>query len=107
MGQSTTTPELLVMCGCGFEAQGSEGELMLIVEEHAVEAHNVQVADERVLAMLRPALPSSREAGPHETAPSACGNSRGASRTSPAFRATALECAWRAGQPVTCCDDLC
>lgn len=63
MGQDTVTPELLVRCGCGFEAQGIEGELILIVEEHAIEAHNVQVTDERVLAMMRPALPSRLEAG--------------------------------------------
>jgi hypothetical protein len=63
VGQNTVTPELLVRCGCGFEAQGIEGALILIVEEHAIEAHNVQVTDERVLAIMRPDLPSGREAG--------------------------------------------
>ena len=63
MGQITVTPELLVRCGCGFEAQGILEELILIVEEHAIEAHNVQVTEEQVLASMRPALPSRREAG--------------------------------------------
>ena len=64
MGQNTGPPELLIRCGCGFEAQGIEGELILIVGEHAIEAHNVDVTDERVLAIMRPALASRREAGP-------------------------------------------
>jgi predicted small metal-binding protein len=52
VGQNTTTPELLVRCGCGFEAQGIEEELILIVEEHAIEAHNVEVTEEQVLASM-------------------------------------------------------
>jgi len=70
VGQNTTTPELLVRCGCGFEAQGIEEALILIVEEHAIEAHNVQVTDEQVLASLSPAPPSLGEAGIRETATS-------------------------------------
>jgi predicted small metal-binding protein len=69
VGQNTTTPELLVRCGCGFEAQGIEEALILIVEEHAIEAHNVQVTDEQVLASLSPA-PSLGEDGLRETATS-------------------------------------
>jgi predicted small metal-binding protein len=57
MGQNMT-PELLVRCGCGFEAQGNKEELILIVEEHAIEAHNVPVIEERFLAGVSSALPS-------------------------------------------------
>lgn len=70
MGLNTVQPELLVRCDCGFEAQGIEGELILIVEEHAIEAHNVDVTYERVLAMMRPAP----EAAPPEPATSRVGN---------------------------------
>ena len=63
MGQNTMTSELLVKCDCGFEAQGIEEELILIVEEHAIEAHNATVTDEQVLASIGPALPSGRAAG--------------------------------------------
>jgi hypothetical protein len=63
VGQDTMTPELLVRCGCGFEAQGIEEELILIVEEHAIEAHNVHVTEGRVLAMMRPALYSRCDPG--------------------------------------------
>jgi predicted small metal-binding protein len=63
MGQNTVTPELLVRCDCGFEAQGIEGDLIPIVEEHAIEAHNVQVTDDGVLAIIRPAVLSCSEAG--------------------------------------------
>ncbi len=62
MGQNTVTPELLVRCGCGFEARGIEEELVLIAEEHAIEAHNVRVTEEQVLTSMRPALPSRRAA---------------------------------------------
>jgi predicted small metal-binding protein len=63
VGRDTQTPELLVRCACGFEAQGTEEELILILEEHALEAHNVKVTEEQVLASVRPALPSGRKAG--------------------------------------------
>ena len=76
MGQNTTTPELLVRCGCGFEAQGIEEALILIVEEHAIEAHNVQVTDEQVLASLvRPRLRWARRGFVKRPTPG-CGNLR-------------------------------
>jgi predicted small metal-binding protein len=57
MGQNTMTPELLIRCDCGFEARGPEEALILIVEEHAIEAHNVKVTDEQAVARVLPAHP--------------------------------------------------
>jgi predicted small metal-binding protein len=53
--QGTRTSELTVTCDCGFEACGTGEELILIVQEHGIEAHNVNMAFEHVLAMVRPA----------------------------------------------------
>jgi hypothetical protein len=57
VGQNAVT-ELVVKCGCGFEARGVEEELVLIAEEHAIEAHNVFMTEGQVLASLHPTLPS-------------------------------------------------
>jgi predicted small metal-binding protein len=47
--------ELVVRCDCGFEARGEEEVLIPAVQKHGVEAHNMQVTREQVLAMARPA----------------------------------------------------
>ena len=52
MGQNATTRELLIRCDCGFEAQGVEEALFLIVKEHTSEAHNAKLIDEEVLARV-------------------------------------------------------
>jgi predicted small metal-binding protein len=62
VGQNATTRELLIRCDCGFEAQGVEEALFLIVKEHTSEAHNAKLIDEEVLARVLSAVPSSREA---------------------------------------------
>jgi predicted small metal-binding protein len=54
MSREATT-ELVVTCDCGFEARGSEQELIPIVQEHGIDAHNMTVTVEQVLAMARPA----------------------------------------------------
>jgi len=46
--------ELIVQCDCGFEARGSEDELIPVVQKHGREAHNMQVTRDQVLAMARP-----------------------------------------------------
>ena len=46
--------ELIVRCDCGFEARGSEDELIPVVQKHGREAHNMQVTRDQVLAMARP-----------------------------------------------------
>ena len=55
MSQEARATELLVRCDCGFEARGSENELIPIVQQHGLDAHNMQVTREQVLAMARPA----------------------------------------------------
>ena len=47
--------ELVVRCRCGFEARGTEEDVIPVVQQHGREAHNMQVTREQVLAMARPA----------------------------------------------------
>jgi predicted small metal-binding protein len=47
--------ELVVRCDCGFEARGTEAELVPIVQRHGREAHDMEVTREQVLAMAKPA----------------------------------------------------
>jgi len=47
--------ELVVRCDCGFEARGTEGTLVPVVQRHGREAHKMEVSREQVLAMARPA----------------------------------------------------
>ena len=53
MGQHTGTSELAVKCLCGFQAWATMDELIVIVQEHGIEAHNVNVTYERVVEMMR------------------------------------------------------
>lgn len=55
MSQEARSTELVVRCDCGFEARGDERKLVPLVQEHGLEAHNMQVTREQVLAMARPA----------------------------------------------------
>ena len=55
MSQEARSTELVVRCDCGFEARGEEEMLVALVQKHGVEAHNMQVTREQVLAMARPA----------------------------------------------------
>ncbi|HEX6348233.1 MAG TPA: DUF1059 domain-containing protein [Candidatus Dormibacteraeota bacterium] len=55
MSQGAKPVELVVRCDCGFEARGVEEKLIPIVQKHGVDAHNMQVTREQVLAMARPA----------------------------------------------------
>lgn len=57
--QSSGGIELLVRCDCGFEARGTEAILVPLVQRHGREAHNMEVTHEEVLAMAKPAEPSS------------------------------------------------
>ncbi len=54
-GMST---EMVVRCQCGgFEARGTEAELIPAVRQHGRDVHNMDVTDEQVLAMAGPADP--------------------------------------------------
>ena len=55
MGQEVKTTQLVVRCDCGFEARGTEQELVPVVQQHGADAHNMRVTREQVLAMARPA----------------------------------------------------
>jgi len=55
MSEDAKATELLVRCDCGFEARGPEERLVPVVQKHGMEAHNMQVTREQVLAMARPA----------------------------------------------------
>ncbi len=54
MGNVAANKELLVRCDCGFEARGTEQKLVPAVQKHGLEAHNMKVTREQVLAMARP-----------------------------------------------------
>jgi predicted small metal-binding protein len=55
VSQEAKTAELVVRCDCGFEARGTEDTLVPAVQKHGIEAHNMQVTREQVLAMAHPA----------------------------------------------------
>ena len=55
MSEVPDGPELLVRCDCGFEARGSEERLIPVVQKHGIDAHNMTVSREQVLAMAKPA----------------------------------------------------
>jgi predicted small metal-binding protein len=55
MDHEVRTPQLVVRCDCGYEVRGTEEEIVPIVQKHGVDAHNMQVTREQVLAMSRPA----------------------------------------------------
>ena len=45
---------MLVRCACGWEASGSEDEVVAATEEHGRRVHNMQPTREEVLAMVVP-----------------------------------------------------
>jgi len=47
--------DLIVRCDCGFEARGTEEQLIPVVQKHGRDAHNMDVTPDQVLAMARPA----------------------------------------------------
>jgi predicted small metal-binding protein len=49
--------ELVVTCDCGWKARGPEEELVPKIQEHAREAHGLEVTPEQALAQARPAEP--------------------------------------------------
>jgi predicted small metal-binding protein len=55
LSQEARAAELVVRCDCGFEARGTAQDLIPVVQKHGIDAHNMQVTREQVLAMARPA----------------------------------------------------
>lgn len=50
--------ELEVTCDCGWTARGPEDELIPLIQQHAREAHGLEVSREQALAQTRPAKAS-------------------------------------------------
>ena len=49
--------ELIATCDCGWTGRGTEDELVPRIQEHAREAHGIEVNREQALAQARPAEP--------------------------------------------------
>ena len=49
--------DLVVRCDCGWSARGPEDELVPRIQEHAREAHGLEVTREQALEQARPADP--------------------------------------------------
>jgi predicted small metal-binding protein len=47
--------DLTVRCDCGWSAQGPEEELVPRIQDHAREAHGLEITREQALAQTRPA----------------------------------------------------
>jgi predicted small metal-binding protein len=47
--------ELSARCDCGWSAQGPEAELVPKIQEHARQAHDLEITREQALAQARPA----------------------------------------------------
>jgi predicted small metal-binding protein len=47
--------ELVVRCDCGWTARGPEEDLVPRIQEHARDAHGLDVTPEQALAQARPA----------------------------------------------------
>ena len=47
--------ELAATCDCGWTARGPEDELVPQIQEHALEAHDLEITPEQALAQARPA----------------------------------------------------
>ncbi len=45
---------LVVHCACGVIMRGTKNELVVIVQKHALESHNMKTTREEVLSRARP-----------------------------------------------------
>jgi len=50
--------ELIARCDCGWSAEGPEADLVPRIQEHAREAHGLEVTREEALAQARPVEPA-------------------------------------------------
>ena len=51
-GGMTETPMLHLRCACGWEAAGTEDQLIAAATEHGERVHNMRVTRDEVLAMV-------------------------------------------------------
>jgi predicted small metal-binding protein len=54
MSKESPQGVLVVECACGILMRGRAEELVLIVQKHAFESHNMRVTREDVLSRARP-----------------------------------------------------
>jgi predicted small metal-binding protein len=53
------TDELMARCDCGWSARGPEQELVPRIQQHARDAHGLEVSREDALAQARPVEPEA------------------------------------------------
>jgi len=53
--------ELIARCDCGWTSQGPEEVLIGQIQDHAKQAHGLDVTPEQALAQARPAEPASQQ----------------------------------------------
>jgi predicted small metal-binding protein len=46
--------DLVVRCECGWEARGTEDQIVPAIQKHAAESHNMKVTREQVIARAQP-----------------------------------------------------
>ena len=51
-------PPMRVRCACGWEATGSEDEVVAATSEHGERVHNMCATRDEILAMAIPSIPS-------------------------------------------------
>jgi hypothetical protein len=54
MSEKPRTGMLVVECACGVVMRGTEKALVLIVQRHALESHNMKATREEVLSRAHP-----------------------------------------------------
>jgi len=55
--------DLEAHCDCGWYGRGPEEDLVLWIQQHARDAHGLDVTREQALAQARPADPVANQAG--------------------------------------------
>ena len=46
--------ELVATCDCGWTARAPEAELVALIQDHALDAHGLEITAEQALAQARP-----------------------------------------------------
>ena len=52
------TARLMARCACGWEAIGSQSEVVVAAQEHGFEVHNMRATRDEILPTLIPAEPA-------------------------------------------------
>ncbi|WP_020524058.1 DUF1059 domain-containing protein [Catelliglobosispora koreensis] len=50
-------PLKVITCDCGFEAVGTEDDLVVIIQAHERDTHGLEISREEVLALASPVDP--------------------------------------------------